>query len=324
MSKLVFNRDGGKSDEYGTLLWHQRAFSGEVAEGCIVEANSSPDMDVRVTAGTLRVPTGSSPSNFWYEAAIDTADPGEAVTIAAADPSNPRKDYVVAYIDTAVTPDYTTYTNNSNDMLVVDSVAGTPAGSPSYPNTAAIQAAIGASNPYIILAGIAVGTGVTQITTSDITDLRSVAYPITSNNAVLLDYVETTDLHNPTAVTANTWTDIKGNQNFTIAGGTASVIEATINAAMSVGATNAAIVTFRFVIDSAGTPVYKYIDGGDVIAGKYTGVGLSSTIKFTGLAAGVHTIKSQIYTSANENLLLRASSVANQEFLQTQVTEFQK
>ncbi len=165
-----------------------------------------------------------------------------------------------------------------------------------------------------------------SVVTANITDSNVTTAKIADNaiTAILLDEVETSDLHNTTAVSATTWTDLKGNQNFTIAGGTASAIEATINASMAIGTTNAAVVSFRFVIDSAGTPVYKYLKGADVIAGKYTGVGVSSTIKFTGLAAGVHTIKSQIYTSANENLLLRASSVAAQEFLQTQVVEYQK
>ena len=34
MSKLVFNRDGGKTDQYGTHLARQRVFTGEVGEGC--------------------------------------------------------------------------------------------------------------------------------------------------------------------------------------------------------------------------------------------------------------------------------------------------
>jgi hypothetical protein len=165
---------------------------------------------------------------------------------------------------------------------------------------------------------LAAGTGL---------DDGAVATDKIDNNAVtaiLLDAVESTDLHNPAAVSATTWTDVKANQNFTVAGGATSIIVATLNASMAIGTTNASLVSFRFVIDSAGTPVYKYLGGGDVVAGKYTGVGVSSTIKFTGLAAGVHTIKSQIYTSANENLLLRALSVPDQEFMQTQVIEFKK
>jgi hypothetical protein len=150
----------------------QRLFTGEVAEGCQVVANASPSMGVRVQAGTMRIPTGTAPANYYYEAAIDTASPGEALTVTTANPSNPRRDFVVAYIDKAVTPS-TAVTNNSNSVLKLAVVAGTPASSPSDPTGSQITTAIGASNPYIVLARIAVGTGVTQITNSDIADLRS-------------------------------------------------------------------------------------------------------------------------------------------------------
>ncbi len=128
-------------------------------------------MGVRIQAGTMRLPAGTAPANFWYEAAVDTANPGEALTVTTANPSNPRRDLVVAYIDKAVTPT-TSVTNNSNNILKLAVVAGTPASTPSDPTSSQITTAIGASNPYIVLARIAVGTGVTQITNSDITDLR--------------------------------------------------------------------------------------------------------------------------------------------------------
>jgi hypothetical protein len=48
-------------------------------------------------------------------------------------------------------------------VLKLAVVAGTPASSPSDPSGAQITTAIGASNPYIILARIRVGTGVTQM-----------------------------------------------------------------------------------------------------------------------------------------------------------------
>jgi hypothetical protein len=204
MSKLAFNRDGGKTDEYGTQLWHQRIWTGEVAEGCAVVANASPSMGVRVQAGTLRIPTGTSPANYWYEAAIDTASPGEALTVTTANPSNPRRDLVVAYIDKGVTPS-TGVTNNSNNVLKLAVVAGTAAASPSDPNSSAIQTAIGASNPYIILARIRVATSASQITNSDIDDLRTMATISTSQLSGI-----------------GAWTDFSGSigfSNFTLGNG---------------------------------------------------------------------------------------------------------
>jgi hypothetical protein len=129
-------------------------------------------MGVRVQAGTMRIPTGTAPANYYYEAAIDTASPGEALTVTTANPSNPRRDLVVAYIDKAVAPT-ASVTNNSNNVLKLAVIAGTPASSPSDPTGSQITTAIGASNPYIVLARIAVGVGVTQITNSDISDLRT-------------------------------------------------------------------------------------------------------------------------------------------------------
>src|SRR3954449_11403889 len=172
MSRLAFNGDNGKTDEYGTLLVSQRLFTGEVAEGCQVVANASPSMGVRVQAGTMRIPSGTAPANFWYEAAIDTASPGEALTVTTANPSNPRRDLVVAYIDKGVTPS-TAVTNNSNGVLKLAVVAGTAGPTPSGPTGSQITTAIGASTPYIVLARIAVGTRVPQTTNSDVTDLRT-------------------------------------------------------------------------------------------------------------------------------------------------------
>src|SRR3954454_10393927 len=105
-------------------------------------------MVFRVQAGTLRIPSGTAPANFWYEAAIDTASPGEALTVTTANPSNPRRDYVVAYIDKGVTPS-TAVTNNSNGVLKLAVVAGTAASSPSDPTGSQITTAIGASTPAV-------------------------------------------------------------------------------------------------------------------------------------------------------------------------------
>jgi hypothetical protein len=129
-------------------------------------------MGVRVQAGTLRIPDGTPPANYWYDCIIDTASPGEALTVTNANPSNPRKDYVVAYIDKTVTPT-TSVTNNSNNMLKLAVVAGTPASSPSFPNSSQINTAIGGStNPYVILASIDVAAGATQVTNANIHDTR--------------------------------------------------------------------------------------------------------------------------------------------------------
>lgn len=134
-------------------------------------------MTVYVQPGSGQIPTGTYPASYAYGISVDTALPGEPVTIATA-ASSPRIDYVVAYIDVGVTPTTSgTYVNNTNAVLKFASVAGTPAGSPVVPTTAQINSAIGASNPYITLAQVAVAASVTTITSANITDLRTLVTP---------------------------------------------------------------------------------------------------------------------------------------------------
>lgn len=171
MSKLVFNRNGGQTDEYGHLLALNRLLVGDVIQGLTVAANASPNMVVYVSAGVGRVTTGTTPGDYGYFVGIDTAAPGEAVTVATAN-SSARIDYIVAYVDLSVTPNQS-QANNSNNMLKLASVAGTPSGSPVVPTVGQIQTAIGASNPYIILASVAVAALATQITNANISDARA-------------------------------------------------------------------------------------------------------------------------------------------------------
>lgn len=181
MSRLVFNRDGGKTDEFGHLLGLARSMQGEVIEGLLVAANGSPNMTVNVPIGTAMIPTSSGGTAYKYFVGLDAT---ESVAITTANPSNPRNDLIVLYVDVAVTASQS-YTNNSNNMLKLAAVAGTPAASPADPSIANIQAAIGAANPYIILARVVVGAGVTQINTGNITDLRNLTtIPRAGTNSV--------------------------------------------------------------------------------------------------------------------------------------------
>lgn len=134
-------------------------------------------MTVIVGQGSARISTGTYPSSYGYFVGIDTttgSPAGESVTITTAPTSNSRIDTIVAYVDLSVTPSSAT-ANNPNNMLKVAAVAGTPAASPTAPSNATIQSAIGASNPFIKLANVLVGTNVTSINNGNITDLRTFA-----------------------------------------------------------------------------------------------------------------------------------------------------
>lgn len=169
------NRDGGSIDEYGYGLLWSRLLSGQVVEGLEVVEATSPNMTVTVNPGSAIMPAGTYPRSYVYPVAIDT-QAGESVTIPTADTSNPRIDSIVLYVDLSVTAS-TQNPDNPNNMLKLADVPGTPASTPAAPSPSAIQTAIGAANPYIVLANVTVGANVTQIVTSNISDQRTWATP---------------------------------------------------------------------------------------------------------------------------------------------------
>lgn len=198
MSKLVFNRDGGKTDEFGHLLALMRFMQGEVIEGLQVAANGTPNMSVNVPYGVAAIPTGSGATAYRYFVGLDAT---ENVAIPTANGSNPRNDLIVLWVDKSVAANQA-ITNNSGNMLKISVVSGNPATTPADPNVAAIQAAIGAANPYIILARVVTGAGVTQINNGNITDLRS----LTSVGRILTNQIVTahiTDLNITNSKIAN-------------------------------------------------------------------------------------------------------------------------
>lgn len=190
MARLVHNRNGGTTDEYGTQLADGRSVTSGAVEGMKVAANGTPNMTVYVQPGSALIPTGTYPSSYTYGVSIDTALPGEQVTIGTA-AASARIDYIVAYVDQSVGASTSgSFVNNTNNMFKLADVQGTPAGSPSVPTVSQIQSTIGATNPYIILAQIAVGASVSTITNSNITDLRSFSAPLNSRALGANSYVD--------------------------------------------------------------------------------------------------------------------------------------
>lgn len=180
MSKIVANYNGGASDEYGTFAALNRTLVGDVIEGFNVVPNSTPNMTIKVNPGSARITTGTYPSSYGYMVNHDTVG-GESVTITTA-AASPRIDYIVAFVDKSVAA-VTSPVNNTNNVLKFAAVAGTPAGSPVVPTVSQIQAAIGAANPYITLAQIAVAASATTVTTPNITDSRALINVISNQQA---------------------------------------------------------------------------------------------------------------------------------------------
>lgn len=170
MALATSNRDGGRTSESGHLRAIMKGLKAQVMTGLnVTQRGAGANMSVDVQIGDAIIPRsdGTYGHPAWADAIYNVA-------ITTADVSNPRRDIVVMYIDYGQTPS-TGVSNNTNGVVKIIVVAGTPAGSPSDPSNANIQSAVGASNPYIKLARVRVAAGASSITNSVIDDLRLMA-----------------------------------------------------------------------------------------------------------------------------------------------------
>lgn len=166
MTLFLSNRDGnGKTSEEGHYRLQTQILSGDVlqSDSMKVLQNSPTGMSVLVSPGDFKIDAGNYSYTGWNTANI-------AVTITTADAANPRITSIVAYVDksagTSASPP------NNPGIIKVAAVNGTPLAVPVAPNDTAIKAAIGSSNPYIILANVRVNAAATTIVTANITDVR--------------------------------------------------------------------------------------------------------------------------------------------------------
>lgn len=199
MTLYLSNRDGvggtSLTNEEGhyrfqTLSWTGNTVMGSGDELAVTQ-NSPLGMSVLIGTGDFKIDTTGYSYTGWNSASL-------AATISTANPSNPRKDAVVLYVDKAQN---TPGTANNPGIIKHMVVAGTPAGSPVAPDDTAISTAVGASNPFIRLANVTVGTGVTQITNANISSTRVLAAPKLPANSV------TTTAITDGAVTPAKWTN---------------------------------------------------------------------------------------------------------------------
>lgn len=172
MSLGTSNRDGGKTSESGHLRPLYKAFGSGVLSGlAATQRGAGANMSVDIGVGDCII--GRADLTYGHDSFND-AILNQAIT--TADPSNPRRDILVIYIDYGQAPS-TAVSNNTNGVVKVKVVAGTPAGSPVDPTDAAIQTSVGSSNPFIKLARIRVGAAVSSISNSVIDDLRTLITP---------------------------------------------------------------------------------------------------------------------------------------------------
>lgn len=168
MSLGTSNRDGGKTSESGHLRALYKGILGEVLSGLAVsQRGAGANMSVDIAIGDAILPRSDA---TYGHPVFNDATLNQAIT--TADPTNPRRDIVIMYLDYNVTPS-TGVSNNTNGVVLTKVVAGTPAGSPADPSDAALQAAAGSGNPYIKLARVRVAAAASSISNSVIDDFRS-------------------------------------------------------------------------------------------------------------------------------------------------------
>lgn len=166
MTNKVFNMAGGLHSAAAYSAFEDALYGSCVANDSSLAVSAGTGMNVTVAIGNGLISTGTG---FARRIATDATN---TVSLTAASTANPRIDAVVAYIDNAVTPT-TSVVDNTNGVLKFKSVAGSPAANPSTPTAQAIQSSVGAGNPYMVLAYVAVAKNATAA--GAITDVRKIA-----------------------------------------------------------------------------------------------------------------------------------------------------
>lgn len=167
MANKVFNMAGGLHSAAAYSAFENAMYGSCVATANDFVATAGSGMNVSLSAGNGLIATGTG---FARRIAADATN---TIAISAA-ASTARIDSIVAYIDNSVSPT-TSVVDNTNDILKFTAVSGTAAANPVAPTAAAIQSAIGAGNPYMILWNITVPASATALTNATFTDKRTVA-----------------------------------------------------------------------------------------------------------------------------------------------------
>jgi hypothetical protein len=220
-------------------------------------ANSPVGMSVIVRAGWAAIVGTTQPLMGTYVAYND-GDVG--LTITTANATNPRIDLVCVTVNDS-------YYSGSTDNVVIQVIAGTPAGSPAVPATPANS---------IALAEVYVGAGVLSINNGNITDKRVL---VTTN------IPEVGDISSVIAGTG-----LSG-------GGTSGAVTLAINTAVTVDLTTAQTLTNKTLTSpkinlgiNAKTAAYTTLAGDD---GQLITVTSSSTANIT-LGASLYSVGAQI------------------------------
>lgn len=169
MTNYLAIRDGGKTNEEGALRFFGQLVDvfGVISDGDLTVSSrgAGANMSVDISTGDLYLSYLEYMFHTWSTAINN-------VVITGNTSGNQRIDAVVAWVDLAVVD---STSSDNPGALKFSAIAGTPAVSPAAPLDAAIQSSIGAGNPFLRLANVAVSNGETTIDAVDITDTRTFA-----------------------------------------------------------------------------------------------------------------------------------------------------
>lgn len=168
MATYVSNRNsGGLTDEKGHFKFWSRTITGHVLDGQLVVPNSVLNMNIRIGEGDIRIPYSDYAHMAWSEGFTTIAVP-------TSDPTNPRIDRVVAYIDRSMS--FVDTDINNPGALKYKVVVGTPNSNPDsfIASDSAVDTSV-SGNPWVELARVRVNATVTQISAAAITDTRTMA-----------------------------------------------------------------------------------------------------------------------------------------------------
>lgn len=177
MANKVYNMEGGLHSAAAYSAFENSMWGSCVASSSDFVATAGTGMNISLSAGNGMIDTGLGFSRRIASDAVNT------ISVDAASSANPRKDALVAYIDNGVTPT-TSVLDNTNDILKFACVAGNPAATPAAPSDAAIQTAIGAGNPYVVLWYVTVPKSATSLSGATFTDNRVIATKVNGSNLV--------------------------------------------------------------------------------------------------------------------------------------------
>ena len=172
MSQKVFNRNGGNHSEMAFSALENRAYGSSVANVSSFAITKGAGLTLNIASGDGLIDSGA---NFAYRVQNDSATTLDAI---AGDASYARKDYVIMYVDTAMSPTTTPLDNVGH--MKFDYVTGTPSASPQAPSDSAIQTKIGAGKPYYPIWGVTMPAGATNLTSATLTDKRKIMTSISS------------------------------------------------------------------------------------------------------------------------------------------------